>query len=108
MDRRCHVPNSARPVHVGSRRLAIIQLLVSYAIIRFSHIFEQHLSYFSPNIWHVQIVPTLSNGLTKPSAVDTLQVRGMDRQRFIRKLAEVSPAILEEIVLAIAAIIEFP
>ena len=44
MDRRCHVPNSARPVHVGSRRLAIIQLLVSYAIIRFSHIFEQHLS----------------------------------------------------------------
>ena len=45
MDRRCHVPNSARPVHVGSRRLAIIQLLVSYAIIRFSHIFEQHLSY---------------------------------------------------------------
>ena len=43
MDRRCHVPNSARPVHVGSRRLAIIQLLVSYAIIRFSHIFEQHL-----------------------------------------------------------------
>jgi mRNA interferase MazF len=64
--------------------------------------------YFTPNIWHVQIAPTPSNGLTKVSAVDTLQLRGMDRRRFIRKLGQVSPAILEEIVLAIAAIIEYP
>jgi mRNA interferase MazF len=56
----------------------------------------------------VQIAPTSSNGLTKVSAVDTLQLRGMDRRRFIRKLGQVSPAILEEIVLAIAAIIEYP
>ena len=40
--------------------------------------------------------------------VDTLQLRGMDRQRFIRKLGEVSPETIEEIVLAIAAIIEYP
>jgi mRNA interferase MazF len=64
--------------------------------------------YFVPNIWHVRIDPDLANGLTKVSAVDTLQLRGMDRQRFIRKLGQVSASTLEEIVLAIAAIIEYP
>lgn len=64
--------------------------------------------YFAPNIWHVRIDPDLTNGLTKVSAVDTLQLRGMDRQRFIRKLGQVSAPTLEEIVLAIAAIIEYP
>ena len=64
--------------------------------------------YFAPNIWHVRIDPDSANGLTKVSAVDTLQLRGMDRQRFIRKLGQVSALTLEEIVLAIAAIIEYP
>ncbi len=63
--------------------------------------------YFAPNIWHVRIAPNPTNGLTKVSAVDTLQLRGMDRQRFIRKLGHVSPATMEEIVLAITAIIEY-
>ena len=65
-------------------------------------------AYFAPNIWHVRIAPNPTNGLTKVSAVDTLQLRGMDRQRFIRKLGEVSPETIEEIVLAITAIIEYP
>ena len=64
--------------------------------------------YFAPTIWHVRIDPDPSNGLTKISAVDTLQLRGMDRQRFIRRLGQVSPTTMEEIVLAIATIIEYP
>ena len=52
-----------------------------------------------------QIDPDLINGLTKVSAVDTLQLRGMDRQRFLRKLGDVVPATMEAIILAIAAII---
>lgn len=64
--------------------------------------------YLAANIWHVQIAPNPTNGLTKLSAVDTLQLRGMDRERFIRKLGEISPASMEEIVLAIAGIIEYP
>jgi mRNA interferase MazF len=64
--------------------------------------------YFAPNLWHVRIVPDAMNGLTQESAVDTLQLRGMDRQRFLRKLGQVSPATMEEIVLAIAVIIEYP
>lgn len=64
--------------------------------------------YFAPNIWYVRIDPDNYNGLAKVSAVDALQLRGMDRQRFIRKLGQVSSTTLEEIVLAIAAIVEYP
>ena len=64
--------------------------------------------YFAPNIWHVRIDPDPANGLTKVSAADTLQLRGMDQRRFIRKLGQVSPTTMEEIVLAIAAIVEYP
>ena len=64
--------------------------------------------YFAPNLWHVRIDPDPINGLTKVSAVDALQLRGMDRQRFIRKLWDVAPTTLEAIVLAIAAILEYP
>lgn len=64
--------------------------------------------HYTLNIWHVRIDPSPTNGLTKPSAVDALQLRGMDIQRFIRKLGQVAPDTLEEIVLAIAAIIEYP
>jgi len=64
--------------------------------------------YFAFNIWHVRIDPDSQNGLSKVSAVDALQLRGMDRQRFIKKLGVVAPAIIEEIVLAVAAVIEYP
>jgi mRNA-degrading endonuclease toxin of MazEF toxin-antitoxin module len=37
-----------------------------------------------------------------------LQLRGMDHRRFVQKLGQVSPTTMEEIVLAIAAIIEYP
>lgn len=64
--------------------------------------------HYAPNLWHVRIDPDPSNGLSKPSAVDALQLRGMDTQRFIRQLGEISQDSLEEIVLAIAAVIEYP
>ena len=64
--------------------------------------------HYSGNIWHVRIDPDNDNGLSKISAVDALQLRGMDRQRFVRKLGKVSTEKLEEIVLAVGAVIEFP
>jgi mRNA interferase MazF len=63
--------------------------------------------YYAANIWHVRLDPDATNGLSKVSAVDTLQLRGMDRQRFIRKLGNTTPMQLEEIVLAVAAVIEY-
>jgi mRNA interferase MazF len=63
--------------------------------------------HYAPNVWHVRVDPDPVNGLTKTSAVDTLQMRGMDTQRFIRRMGRVSPDLLDEIVLAIAAVIEY-
>jgi mRNA interferase MazF len=65
-------------------------------------------AYFASNIWHIRIDPDSNNGLSKISAVDVLQLCGMDRQRFIKKIGEVSAAVLEEIVLAVAAVVEYP
>ena len=38
------------------------------------------------NGWQVKVVPDPVNGLTKRSAVATLQLRGIDTQRFVQKL----------------------
>lgn len=63
--------------------------------------------YFDSNIWHVRIDPDNSNGLTKVSAVDALQLRGVDTQRFIRKLGHLAEMTMEEITIAITAVIEY-
>lgn len=63
---------------------------------------------FAPNVWHVRIDPDAVNGLAKPSAVDALQLRGLDKQRFVHRIGEVSPDKMEEIVLAIGAVVEYP
>ena len=63
--------------------------------------------YFSRNIWHVKLEPNAMNGLTKPSVVDTLQLRGIDTLRFVRKLGEVSPEMMRAIVVAIAGVIQY-
>ena len=64
--------------------------------------------HFATNVWLVRIDPDPANGLTKSSAVDVLQLRGMDTQRFIQRLGEVPVDNVEEIVLAIGAVIEYP
>ncbi len=64
-------------------------------------------NYFNQNIWHVKLASDNINKLSKTSAVDTLQLRGIDTQRFIRKIGEVSPPVMELIVAAIAGVIEY-
>ena len=48
---------------------------------------------FAGNLWHVRVIPDRLNGLDKESAVDVLQVRGVDTQRFIRYIGRVAPAL---------------
>lgn len=62
---------------------------------------------FVNSTWHVKIEPDKKNGLSKISAVDALQLRGVDIQRFVERLGRVSPTILEEVAAAIAAVVEF-
>lgn len=64
-------------------------------------------TYFSSNFWHVKIEPNSINGLNKASAIDTLQLRGVDLQRFMRKLGSVSEITMLEIIASIATVIEF-
>jgi len=63
--------------------------------------------HFAHNVWHVKVAPDNINGLTKTSAVDTLQLRGVDTQRFVQKIGNVSPTVLTSIVTAIVAVIEY-
>lgn len=62
--------------------------------------------YFAKNLWHVRILPNADNGLSKPSAIDALQLRGVDLQRFIRRLGRISDETLAEIAIAITTVIE--
>jgi mRNA interferase MazF len=62
---------------------------------------------FSSNVWHVRVDPNRQNSLTKPSAVDALQVRGVDIQRLIVCIGRLSPDQLAEIAAAIAAVVEY-
>lgn len=63
--------------------------------------------HFSRNLWHIRIEPDKTNGLSKSSAIDALQVRGAATERFIRKLGRVSASTMDEVVAAIAAVIEY-
>lgn len=63
--------------------------------------------YFARNVWHVKLVPDSINGLSKTSTVDTLQLRGVDTQRFVQKIGSISPSVMKTIVAAIAAVIEY-
>ena len=62
---------------------------------------------FANTLWHVDILPNSTNGLTKESAVDVLQMRGVDIQRFSVRIGEVLPEESVDITRAIVALIEF-
>ena len=64
-------------------------------------------NYFTGNFWHVKVTPNKNNNLSKVSAIDTLQTRGIDTKRFIRKIGELSEITVEEITIAIATLIEY-
>jgi len=61
---------------------------------------------FEGNIWHVRLEPSNVNGLSKTSAADALQVRSVSLDRFVSRLGRVSPQELEDIVQALAAVVE--
>jgi mRNA interferase MazF len=62
--------------------------------------------YFESNLWHIKLEPTTPNGLSKTSAIDALQLRGLDTQRFIRKLGNLDAETMAELALAIITVIE--
>jgi mRNA interferase MazF len=64
-------------------------------------------SKYEDSSWHIQIKPDSKNNLTKLSSIDALQIRGVDIQRFISpKVGALTQDQLEEVIAAIAAVIE--
>ena len=63
--------------------------------------------HFKGSIWHVRLDPDSRNGLSKTSSIDVLQLRGLDISRFTKRLGSLSSAIMEELVAAIAAVVEY-
>jgi mRNA interferase MazF len=61
---------------------------------------------FDGNFWHVLLEPNAVNGLTKNSAADALQVRSLSMERFVKCRGRATKQQLEEIVEALAAIVE--
>ncbi len=58
--------------------------------------------------WLVQITPTPQNGLTKVSAANPLQTRSVSLERFTNKVGVPKETTLEEIVLALGIVIQYP
>jgi len=62
--------------------------------------------HFEESPWHVKLEPTSTNGLQKTSAADVLQLKSAALERFTTRMGRLAAAQLEDIVLAIAAVIE--
>ena len=62
---------------------------------------------FANSIWLVKIDPDTQNKLSKVSAIDMLQIRGVDNKRFKKQIGKASAQVLEEAVTALAAIVEY-
>jgi mRNA interferase MazF len=98
---RGHEINKVRPaIIVSSDAVGKLRLKIIVPITEWN-------TNFDGNIWHVNLQPTPINGLTKISAVDALQVRSLSIERFVKCRGRATKLELEEIVQALAAVLEF-
>lgn len=56
--------------------------------------------------WMVRLDPDAENGLSKPSAADSFQVRSLAEQRFIRRVGKISDDQLRQIAEALAIVLK--
>ena len=62
---------------------------------------------FAGTVWHVRIEPDALNRLDKVVSADTLQLRCVAVERFIKRKGRLSASHLEEVVTGIAAVVEY-
>jgi mRNA interferase MazF len=55
--------------------------------------------------WLVRLLPDGENGLEKPSAADTFQVRSVSQKRFIRRLGKLSDLALNAVTEALTVVL---
>ena len=56
--------------------------------------------------WMVAVEPSVQNGLDKPSAADTFQVRSLAQERFVRRLGQMEDEHMSGIAQALALVLE--
>lgn len=89
-----------RTVVVSSDSVGVLPIKIIAPLTEWKNSFEN-------NLWHVKVEPNSTNGLTKISAVDILQLHGIDVKRFKNKVGQLSAEEMEEIATAIAAVVEY-
>ena len=57
-------------------------------------------------VWMVKIEPESDNNLKKPSAIDCFQIRSVSTKRLLKKVGTVSTHTLNEIKIAVKAVID--
>ena len=62
---------------------------------------------FRGKVWHKQILPSRLNGLDNSSSADAMQVRSVAVARFQRKLGMLSATELQDVVAAVAIVLEY-
>jgi mRNA interferase MazF len=62
---------------------------------------------YSSSMWLIRIDPDDTNGLDKISAIDALQIRSVDINRFQKRIGRAPENLMEEIKAAIAVVIEY-
>lgn len=62
---------------------------------------------FRDKMWHRQVLPTTSNGLSNTSSADAMQVKSVTPLRFKRRLGVLRATEVQEIVAAVAIILEY-
>lgn len=60
---------------------------------------------FSGSPWIVRLLPTSSNGLVKPSAADTFQVKSVSTERFMKRMGMLSQKEMNDVSEALAIVL---
>jgi mRNA interferase MazF len=55
--------------------------------------------------WMIKLEPNSKNGLTKDSSADCFQVRSVSQERFVKKLGNISAAIMDEIKIGLSKVL---
>jgi mRNA interferase MazF len=61
---------------------------------------------YRDKLWLIEVTPTRTNGLAKPSAADVLQLRSVALERFISRIGRMPASQMNEIAAAIALVVE--
>lgn len=86
-------------VIVNSNNLGILPLKVIAPITDWKDKYSQAR-------WMVRIEPSKENGLRKPSAIDTFQIRSLSQERFVKIIGKVNLITLERINEALTLVLD--